>query len=251
MTTINNFGNGFFGTTGSGLFVGSASPVLTGAIDCGGATTLKIPNSAAPTVSTNGDLAVDTTFSNFSGMMTYYSGSQQYCPAILPADINATDAYLVAYNLASTKFVMQKQSGLVQYVIFTDNADGATSSTSMVNTTLTANITPNSASNKIWIMAYACDIVTTASTNVDGYATYDLRRTTGTATTLATTRVGVDNGAADSTDTRSMIALYGYETAPDTNAHTYVLRHSVPSASHTSTYQGSRLATMILLEMLP
>lgn len=251
MTTINILGNGLSGTTGSGSFVGSASPVLTGAIDAGGATTLKIPNSAAPTVSTNGDLAVDTTFANFSGMMTYYSGSQQYCPAILPADINATDAYLVAYNLASTKFVMQKQSGLVQFVIFTDSADGATSSTSMVNTTLTANITPNSASNKIWIMAYACDIVTTGLNNVDGYSTYDLRRTTGTATTLATTLVGVNNGAVENTDTRSFIALYGYETAPDTNAHTYVLRHSVPSGSHTSTYKGSFAATMILLEMLP
>jgi len=251
MTTINILGNGLNGTTGTGSYVGSASPALTGAIDCGGATTLKIPNSAAPTVSTKGDLAVDTTFTNFSGMQTYFGTAQQYCPAILPADIVTTDTYLVAYNLASTKFVMQKQSGLVQYVIFTDTADGATSSTTMVNTTLTANITPNNANNKIWIMAYACDINTIGVNNVDGYSTYDLRRTTGTATTLATTLVGVNNGAVENTDTRSFITLYGYETAGDTSTHTYVLRHSVPSGSFTSTYKGTFSPTMILMEMLP
>lgn len=251
MTYRNILGNALVQYTGSGSYVGSVDPVFTGNIDCGNATTVKIPNSAAPTVSTNGDMAIDRTFSNFSGMVTYYSGAQYYCPAILPADINTTDTYLVAYNLALQKFIMQKQLGIVQYVIFTDTADGATSSATMVNTTLTANITPNNANNKIIIMAYATDIVTVGINNLLGYSNYDLRRTSGTATTLSTVSVGVDNGGVENTDTRSLVSLFGYETAGDTSTHTYVLRHSVPSTSLTSTYKGTLSPTLILLEVLP
>ncbi len=251
MTTINNAGQALQGAGGTGKYVGSNDSQLLGHIDCGTATSLTVPNSNAPTVSTKGDFAIDKLFTNFSGMMTYFDTAQRYCPAILAADIDPTDGYIVAYNLALQKFKMQKQSGLVQFVIFTDTADGGTSSATMVDTTLTANITPNNANNKILIMVYACDITTVGINNLLGYANYDLRRTTGTATTLATTSVGVDNGAVENTDTRSIISMCAYETAGSTSTHTYVLRHSVPSTSLTSTYKGTFSPTMILLEMLP
>lgn len=255
MATINEVNNSLTSATGTGSFVGSTSPVLTGAIDAGGATTLKIPNSSAPTVSTNGDLAIDTTFTSFSGMMTYYSGSQQYCPAILPADLATTNGYAVVYNSASSKFTMAAQAAggeIVQYVTATSTSTDTTTSTSYVDTSLTASITPTNSNNIIWIQAYGSNESSDPTTLSDCYAFYAIRRTTGSAADLAITQVGMSGGTSKEgvgAESYSMICMDFQEVAGSTSTHTYVLRQKVPSANTSSSFGKIGTALMVLMEL--
>jgi hypothetical protein len=79
---------------------------LAGTIDAGSATSLEIPNSATPTVNANGEIAIDTTVTDFShGVMKYYSGEEMGVLAMPIAQFTSpTDNYVVAYNATNDEF---------------------------------------------------------------------------------------------------------------------------------------------------
>lgn len=119
-----NFNNGNFTITHSaglltfsGNITASAGTVtlgtVAGAIDAGGATSLEIPNGAAPTVNADGEIAVDTTVADFSaGIIKYFSTEEMGVVAMPIAQFSSpTDGYAVVYNAADDEFVLADVSG--------------------------------------------------------------------------------------------------------------------------------------------
>lgn len=122
------------GETGSGALVFGtsptiAAPTLTGAvdasaatvtlgsvsgtIDAGGATSLEIPNSASPTVNADGEIAVDTSVTDFTnGIITYYSGAQMGVVGMPIAEFaSPSDGAVPTYNAANDQFELQVGGG--------------------------------------------------------------------------------------------------------------------------------------------
>jgi hypothetical protein len=92
----------------------SVNQTITGVIDAGGATSLEIPNSAAPTVNADGEIAVDTTVADFShGIVKYYSGEEMAVIAVPIAELTTpTDGHIVAYNATNDEFELVAPSGV-------------------------------------------------------------------------------------------------------------------------------------------
>ncbi len=106
-------------------------------LNFGDATSLEIPNSAAPTLSAVGQIALDTTVTDFAGgLLEYYSAAAEYGIVAIPkADLaSPTDTYVVTYDAASDKFKLAvtsvPSSAVVGPASSTDNAitrfDGTT-----------------------------------------------------------------------------------------------------------------------------
>lgn len=86
--------------------------VFTGVHDFGGATSLEIPNGATPTVNAAGEIAVDTTITDYTGMIKYYDGTEELTVLGLPtANLSTTDGHVVAYNAANNELEMVAQTG--------------------------------------------------------------------------------------------------------------------------------------------
>lgn len=102
--TRSNLVGGLAATTGD---------TYTGAHDFGGADSLEIPNSATPTVDANGEVAVDTTVTDFShGVMKYYGGEEMGVVAMPIAQFTSpTDGYVVGYNATNDEFELVANSG--------------------------------------------------------------------------------------------------------------------------------------------
>ena len=82
------------------------------AVDLGDAASLEIPNGAAPTVDAAGEIAVDTTITDHTGLITYHDGTEALYAVGLPtANLLSTDGYVVAYNATNNEFEMVAQSG--------------------------------------------------------------------------------------------------------------------------------------------
>jgi len=76
-----------------------AGETFTGVHDFGGATSLEIPNGAAPTVDAAGEIAVDTTITDYTGMVKYHDGTEELTVLAVPtANLSTTDGEVVAYN---------------------------------------------------------------------------------------------------------------------------------------------------------
>lgn len=80
-------------------------------IDFGDATSLEIPNSATPSVTVDGQLALDTTITDHKGLLKYYSGEEMVIPALPIANLISTDAYVVTYDAATDSFQMAAGGG--------------------------------------------------------------------------------------------------------------------------------------------
>lgn len=83
-----------------------AGNTYTGVHNFGGATSLEVPNSATPTVNADGEIAVDTTVTDFShGVLKYYGGEELGVVAMPIAQFTTpTDGYVVAYNATNDEF---------------------------------------------------------------------------------------------------------------------------------------------------
>lgn len=121
------------GITEANLVDKSASEVITGSWDFGGAGSLEIPNSATPTVNADGEIAVDTTVTDFSaGVLKYYSGEEMAVVAMPIAQLTTpTDGNVVSYNATNDEFELAAGSGFTaasqaQMEAATDNTVGAT-----------------------------------------------------------------------------------------------------------------------------
>lgn len=93
-------------------FLRNTGDVGTGVYDFGGATSLEIPNGAAPTVNAAGEIAVDTTITDHTGLIKYHDGTEELTVIALPtANLTTTDGDVVAYNATNNEFEMTAGSG--------------------------------------------------------------------------------------------------------------------------------------------
>jgi hypothetical protein len=100
------------GITEANLVDKSATEVITGAWDFGGAADLEIPNGAAPTVDTAGQIAIDTTITDHTGLITYHDGTEAlYVIALPTGNLDNTDGDVVSYNATNNEFEMVPQGG--------------------------------------------------------------------------------------------------------------------------------------------
>lgn len=145
---------------------------------------------------------------------------------------------------------------VVQYVVATSAVDDTSTSQTLANSSLTANITPTSASNRIVVICYAPATFTTGS-NATNYAVrFDIRRTTGSPSTLSGTPSGAlsghffNNGRASDVS-QNTVTIIGTEIAPSTSLQTYVLRFARVASSGTATILGASNgpAFMLILEL--
>lgn len=100
------------GITEANLVDKSANETITGNWDFGGASSLEIPNGAAPTVDAAGEVAVDTTITDHTGLMTYHDGTEAlYVIALPTANLTTIDGHAVTYNATNNEFEMSAVSG--------------------------------------------------------------------------------------------------------------------------------------------
>ena len=87
--------------------------VYTGTQDFGASASLEIPNGAAPTVDADGEVAVDTTVTDFShGIMKYFSGEEMAVIAVPIAQLTSpTDGDVIAYNATANEFQLSAGGG--------------------------------------------------------------------------------------------------------------------------------------------
>lgn len=77
------------------------------AVDLGAAASLEIPNGAAPTVDAAGEIAIDTTITDHTGLITYHDGTEAlYAVGMPTGNLSTTDRYQVAYNATNNEFEM-------------------------------------------------------------------------------------------------------------------------------------------------
>ncbi len=260
MTTINAVNNTLTSATGTGNFVGSVSPVLTGDIDTSGASFFRLPVSATPTVNVTGQMALDTTVSGYPGLIKYYDGTQEM--AILgmaAADFTATNNYVITYDNASSKLKLAAQSAgggglIVQYIIATSTADDSTTSTTLGDTSLTASITATSGSNNIAVM---CSFYGTATINsgtpinID-FPTRIVRSTPGSANFVSRNSGRLLDASSSTAASYRNVKLGFIESAGTAALHTYKLQYRTEVSTVTSKIWGSVYpAIMILMEITP
>lgn len=85
----------------------------TGVYDFGGATSFEIPNSTTPTVNADGEIAVDTSVTDWShGILKYYGGEEMGVVAMPISQFTSpTDNYVVTYNATNDEFELQAGGG--------------------------------------------------------------------------------------------------------------------------------------------
>jgi len=134
--------------TGADLSAGTATlATVAGAINAGGATSLEIPNSVAPTVNADGEIAIDTTVTDFShGLIKYYSGEELAVVAMPIAELTTpSDGTLVSYNATNDEFELVAQAGggdmsaaTYDPATVSEQLVGLTATQTLTNKTLTA-----------------------------------------------------------------------------------------------------------------
>lgn len=92
---------------------GNPTISLPSTVDLGGKTSFELPNSAAPTVDADGEIAVDTTVTDFShGILKYYSGEEMAVVAMPVAQLSSpTNNYVVTYDSTADEFQLKAASG--------------------------------------------------------------------------------------------------------------------------------------------
>lgn len=108
-------------------FAEADGDTYTGIHDFGGATSLEIPNGATPTVDAAGEVAVDTTITDHTGLIKYHDGVEELTVIALPtANLTATDGHVPAYNATNNEFEMVAQSGGggTEYIIISGHGEG-------------------------------------------------------------------------------------------------------------------------------
>jgi hypothetical protein len=130
--TVTGTANEIAVSNGDGV---SGNPTLSlpATIDLGGKTSLEIPNSAAPTVDADGEIAIDTTVADFShGLVKYYSGEELAVVAMPIAQFTSpTNNYVVTYDSTADEFQLKAggSGGMPNYVA------GGSAASHDVNTT--------------------------------------------------------------------------------------------------------------------
>ncbi len=228
MATNDGINNPLAGNEGTGKYVGDQSPSLT-TPDIGAAT--------ATSLDIGSTVVVDSTLDDDSFATATNTSI---------ATSESIKAYVDAQVAAGGQ--------VVQYVVATDTTDDTSTSQTLANSSLTASITPTSATNRIVVISNAYVTFTTGSAATNYSVTTDLYRTTGTPATIqGSFGNGIVFGSnVTGANTLHVNTMIGTEIAGDTNLHTYYLRFARLASSGTATCHGASGKTkiMIILELL-
>jgi hypothetical protein len=169
----------------------------------------------------------------------------------LPSADGASGQYMQTNGSGTLSFTTPK---VVQYILAASSSDDSTTSTSMQASSLSATITPTSASNRIVAIAFVPTYAArAASSPTDIFIDLRIRNTTN-STTVGQARAGgvLTSGSSALAPFYGGTLVMGYETAPSTSATTYQLQFASGTATNvTATIQGSTKgpAVMMLLEL--
>lgn len=215
--------------------IGDITGVTAGTGISGGGTsgTVTITNSMATEIAAKGDLIVGTGAATFDNLT-----------------VGANGTTLVADSSTATglKWATPAGGGKVLQVVSAETTTSTSiATTSFADTTLTATITPSSATSKILIMAYHTVSMTRSSTGEAGVGIQLLRNSTVIS--------GTDNGtflfylASASTETRFHNTITQLDSPATTSAVTYKTQGRVQqvTASLTATFQLTSLPSNIIL----
>jgi hypothetical protein len=97
---------------------GNPTISLPATIDLGGKTSLEIPNSATPTVDADGEIAVDTSVTDFShGILKVYAGEELGVVSMPIAQFTApTNGHVVMYDSSTDEFKLASPGGSTSIV---------------------------------------------------------------------------------------------------------------------------------------
>lgn len=101
---------------------------LPATIDLGGKTSLEIPNSAAPTVDADGEIALDTSVADFSHGILKYFGGEELCVVAMPIAQFGTpsDGYVVTYDATADEFQLKAAAAGSGYATIQEEGSGVT-----------------------------------------------------------------------------------------------------------------------------
>jgi hypothetical protein len=114
-----------------------ALATVTGAVDMGGATSLEIPNGAAPTVNADGEIALDTTITDFAGgAIVYYSGAEYGVVGMPKTEfVSPSDGDVVTYDAATDLFKLAPAGAGTGATRELDNLQNVAINTSLISDT--------------------------------------------------------------------------------------------------------------------
>lgn len=110
-------------TNGNGVS-GNPTISLPSRVDLG-AKVLEIPHSATPTVDEAGEIAIDTSITDHTGLIKYHDGVEELVGIAVPtANLTTTGGQLLAYNATNNEFefITPGGGGNVSTTAITDNA---------------------------------------------------------------------------------------------------------------------------------
>lgn len=149
--TITGTSNEISVADGTGV---SGNPTLSlpATIDLGGKTSFEIPNSATPTVDADGEIAVDTTVTDFShGVLKYFGGEELGVVAMPIAEFTSpTDGYVVAYNATNDEFELVSAGGAVTTTGYKTTDQTTTSATAVDITSMSFSI----GASEVWSVEF-------------------------------------------------------------------------------------------------
>jgi hypothetical protein len=212
--TITGTANEITVTNGDGV---SGNPTLSlpTTIDLGGKDSLEIPNSAAPTVNADGEIAVDTSVADFShGILKYYSGEELAVISVPVAQLTTpTNGDVVSYNSTNDEFELVQIAagmdidGLTEQTntdVFNDYVpffDDSASANRKVNLAIAGDVPIGFISNNYYLL-YTNTVTSVAAVggvNTDVYFRPIYVPTTGTFDQLAVSISSVSAGTASLT----------------------------------------------------
>jgi hypothetical protein len=97
---------------------------VAGAVDFGGATSVELPNGAAPTTDATGEIAIDTTITDHKSLIQYDGGEDEMLVIAIPrANLDTTDGDVIKYDAATDAFVMAPDNNSGSATAFNDIGD--------------------------------------------------------------------------------------------------------------------------------
>lgn len=194
--TLTDTANEITITNGDGV-AGNPTFSLPSTIDLGGKTSLEIPNSAAPTVNADGEIAVDTTVTDFShGVIKYFANEELAVIAVPIAELTGlSDGDVVKYNATADEFQLAPETA------------GATPTLQQVldaGSTLTSNEAISTGANTLTVQTATAAVIPLAVSSTTGVAV-SASATTGKAINAAVTGSDVAINATKVTATTNAV----------------------------------------------
>lgn len=148
--------------TGASTAFSTTANATVGSLTVNGTTIIE--NGEAPVLNVAGEIAIDTVVLNYTGMITYYDGTEALFALGIPTgNLSSTDDDTVYYDSANNELAMGPRGRVVQ-VVHTSDSAVATGSTTVPNDDtipqntegdeyMTLSITPKDTTNRLLIEA--------------------------------------------------------------------------------------------------